>query len=187
MNLRAKTTLGVCLLIGSAALMQAASVGTVAPDVRVSVPSTGAVLSTASMRGEIVLVQFLLTECSHCQQTAAMLSRLQAEFKGRGLKIVGAAIDDGPRTSAAIDLFRSANHVEFPVGYADRQQALGALDIPAGARFVVPQILIIGRDGRVRAKSEPMGSPELQDEESLRTLLGKLLYEKPQVTQSRRR
>jgi hypothetical protein len=44
-------------------------------------------------------------------------------------------------------------------------------------RFVVPQIVILDRNGVIRAQSEFMGSAELQDETYLRHFLGELLDE----------
>lgn len=173
MNLHAKIVLGVCL----AAAALHAQAPPMAPEVRVTVPSTAKTITSAAYRGDVVVVQFLLTHCTHCQHAAAMLSGLQKEFEGRGLRVIGAAFDDAARGGDAIEGFTKANHVNFPVGYLERNEVLRLLNIGVVERFVVPQIMIIGRDGRLRAKSEKMGSPELTDEQSLRKLVRGLLDE----------
>ena len=42
-------------------------------------------------------------------------------------------------------------------------------------RLSVPQVLLIGKDGRIRAQSEPLGTAELQDEASMRERIRKLM------------
>ena len=54
---------------------------------------------------------------------------------------------------------------------------MGYLGYSIMERLAVPQVMIIDRKGRVRAQSEPEGSAELQQPETLRPLLEKLLAE----------
>ena len=136
------------------------------------VDASGKSKKLSDFKGQVVLVQFLYTTCQHCQATARMLSGLQKDLKG--LQVVGVAFEPGV-TSEAIERFKVANAVNFPVSSAATEAVQNYLGISVMERFVVPQILIIDRKGTVRAQSEPMGSPELQDEGQLRSLLGSLL------------
>ena len=140
--------------------------------------STGAEQLYKNSRGKVVVVQFLYTTCIHCQETARMLSKLEADYKSRGLEVLGVAFNPEARDVAVIQDFKSANGVTFPVGSAPLESVLGYLGISVMERFVVPQILIVDRAGMIRAQSAPLGSPELQDEEHLRTFLGTLLKER---------
>jgi peroxiredoxin len=136
------------------------------------IDSSGKSRKISDYRGQVVVVQFLYTTCQHCQATARMLSGLQKEL--RGLQVVGVAFEPGVSNDAVVR-FMAANGVEFPVGAASSESVMGYLGLSVMERFVVPQILIIDRKGVVRAQSEPMGSPELQDEGQLRSLLKPLL------------
>jgi peroxiredoxin len=123
-----------------------------------------------------VLMQFLYTTCSHCQATARMLSKLQRELGSQGLQVLGVAFNpEAQQGRSALDEFSKINNVEFPVGAAAPEAVLGYLGISVMERFVVPQIVIVDRRGIVRAQSDFLGSPELQDEASLRTFLRDLL------------
>jgi peroxiredoxin len=166
MNLSRTLTLGVCLTAGLL-------LGRTAPDIQIT-PPTGKPISVSQHKGNVVLLQFLLTDCSHCQATARMLSELQAEFANRGFQVIGVAFNP----NAVIQSFREGNGVTFPVGEADRTRVAEYLGYSPTERFVVPQIMLIGRDGQIRAQSLPMGSPELQDKAHLRELILPLLAEK---------
>ena len=45
-------------------------------------------------RGKVLLVEFLFTTCPHCQHTAAVLSKLQADYGSKGFEAIGIAFND---------------------------------------------------------------------------------------------
>jgi peroxiredoxin len=148
-----------------------------ANELKIVEPSRKQTLLT-SQKGEVVLVQFLYTNCIHCQATARVFSKLQKELGPRGLKVFGVAFNDEVQgTPEVISEFIRGNGVTFPVGAALRDTVLGYLGISIMSRFVVPQILVVDRRGVVRAQTEAMGSPELQDEVYMRSFLDGLLKE----------
>jgi peroxiredoxin len=129
-------------------------------------------------KGDVVLVQFLYTTCPHCQATAKVFSKLQKELGPRGLRVFGVAFNDEIQSNPAIVRdFVAANNVTFPVGVASREAVMNYLGISVMSRFAVPQILVVDRKGIVRAQSELMSSPELQDETFMRSFLEGLLKE----------
>jgi peroxiredoxin len=149
-----------------------------ATELTVAGPS-GKQLKLSSYRGSVVLVQFLYTTCHHCAETAKLYEKMRKEFGARGLKVLGVAFNDG--VSARPELigdFTSQNEVQFPIGASTPQTVLTYLGLSAQTRFVVPQILIVDRKGTIRAQSEPLGSPEFQNEGHLRALLEDLLKER---------
>ena len=132
----------------------------------------------ASYAGRVVLVQFLYTTCPHCQATARFYSKLQKELGPRGLQVVGVAFnEEAEEHPDLVRRFVELNGVEFPVGVAPREAVLSYLGISVMSRFAVPQVVIIDRNGVIRAQSEILGSEELQDESRLRPLLEGLLKE----------
>lgn len=162
-------TAPVCLCVP---LPAAAPVPRPAKDFRCPDPS-GKPISIAALRGKVVVVQFLSTTCQHCQAFSRMLARLQAEFGPHGFQAVGVAFNEA--TPDMVNQYRKLTGASFPLGYAPREDVLAYLGISVMDRLTVPQILIIDRQGQVRAQSAPAGSPELQDEASLRRKIGDLL------------
>jgi peroxiredoxin len=149
----------------------------IANELKIVEPSGKQTLLT-SQKGEVVLVQFLYTNCIHCQATARVFSKLQKELGPRGLKVFGVAFNDEVQgTPEVIPEFIRGNAVTFPVGAASRDTVLSYLGISIMSRFVVPQVLVVDRRGVVRAQTEAMGSPELQDEMYMRSFLDGLLKE----------
>jgi hypothetical protein len=128
----------------------------------------------------------LYATCPHCQAAARLNSKLQQELGPRGLQVVGIAFNEEAQTNPqTIHDFVATNHVGFPVGVASRDAVLRHLGISIMERFVAPQIVILDRNGVLRAQSAFMGSAELQDETYLRHFLGELLEERAQAAARR--
>jgi len=86
------------------------------PDFTLS-DSNGAPVSASNFEGDVWLVNFWATWCAPCVEEMPMLSRLQQEYAGQGVKIVGIALDDAERASQ----FASDMAINYPilVGQAD--------------------------------------------------------------------
>ena len=123
-----------------------------------------------SYKGKVVIIQFLFTWCQHCQAFSAVLTNLQKELAPKGVQMLGVAFDDNvsPAIAAA---YSTKFGVGFPVAYAKRDTVLSFLGISVMERLAVPQVMVIDKTGVIRAQSEPMGSPELQNPVKLRQLL----------------
>ena len=142
--------------------------------------SSGKSHSVADARGKVVLIQFLYTTCAHCQAAARMYSKLAAELGPRGFEVLGVAFNtEVQQNPALVDEFVKANDVRFPVGSSGFQRVLDYLGLSVMKRFVVPQIVIVDRNGFMRAQSDAAGTPELQDETYVRGLVDQLLKEAP--------
>jgi peroxiredoxin len=137
----------------------------------------------SKQKGDVVLVQFLYTTCTHCQATAKVFSKLQKELGPRGLRVFGVAFNDEAQSNPGVVRdFVAAHNVTFPVGVASREMVMSYLGISVMSRFAVPQILVVDRKGIVRAQSEFMSSPELQDEGYMRSFLEGHLKEAPSTS-----
>jgi peroxiredoxin len=133
----------------------------------------GQTISLSKFRGKVVIAQFLITNCSHCQALSTVLTKLQNEYGPQGFQAFGVAIND-----ATPDMVRSYvkdHQLGIPVGYAPHDQALGYLGFSTMERVGVPQVMVIDRHGIVQAQSDPLGTPDLQNETYLRKLIGDLL------------
>lgn len=137
--------------------------------------AAGKQILLSSLKGKVVVIPFMFTTCPHCQSEAKMLTKLQSEV-GPGVAILGVAFNDGVN-AATVNQFVREFGVGFPVGFATRDAVISYLGLSVMDRWVVPQVAVIDKKGNVVAQSQPSGSPELQEENSLRALLMKLLKE----------
>ncbi|POO76435.1 hypothetical protein C1T30_43195, partial [Bacillus sp. MBGLi97] len=55
--------------------------------------ASGQPLQLSQFRGKPFIVQFLLTDCPHCQDTVRVRERLQKESRSRGLHAIAVAFD----------------------------------------------------------------------------------------------
>jgi peroxiredoxin len=142
------------------------------PEFTITDPS-GKQILLSSLRGKIVVMPLMFTTCPHCQREAQMLTKLQQEFAGRGVVMIGTVFNDANAAMAA--QFVKEFNIGFPVGYATRDQVISYLGLSVLDRWVVPQVAILDKKGNIVAQSAATGTPELQDETYLRNFLDKLV------------
>jgi peroxiredoxin len=133
----------------------------------------GKPISLSKFKGKVVLIQFLITNCSHCQTLSQLLTKLQAEYAPQGFQAFGVAINDA--TPEMVQTYVKDHQLGIPVGYAPRDQVVGYLGISEVERLAVPQVMIIDRHGVVQAQSDAQGTPDLQNETYLRAFIERLL------------
>src|SRR5580704_10579839 len=68
----------------------------------------------SSYKGKVVVVQFLLTTCPHCQKFSQILTKAQAEYGPRGFQALGAAVNEATPQMAKDYAAKFAPN--FPVG-----------------------------------------------------------------------
>ena len=135
-----------------------------------------------TLKGKVVVFALMYTTCPHCQREAVMLTKLQAEMGPRGLQVIGTTFDDS--NPAKVASFVKQFGIGFPVGYSSADTVMSFLGLSVMDRYVVPQVAVIDKKGMIRAQSEATGTPNLQDEGYLRTLIESLLKEGPTTTTS---
>jgi peroxiredoxin len=150
-----------------------------APDITITEP-TGTKTTLASLKGKVVVLDFIFTTCVHCQAETQMLERVYKEMHPKGLEVASIAVNDN--ASLLIPAFVQQFAVPWPVGYAPRETLLKYMGFSEMDLWVVPQIVVIDRKGTVRAQSPVKGDPNLQSETYMRDLLNKLLAEKSSTT-----
>lgn len=96
------------------------------------------------LQGQVVLLNFWATYCIPCREEIPALNSLQHELETRGLKIVGASLDDS---------VEGVNTYQKEVAKFDYQVLLGGSE--AKVKFeqsVLPTTYLIDRQGRIRQK-----------------------------------
>lgn len=157
-----------------AAGLSAAEIPRKSPEFQINM-ADGSNLLLTSFHGKVVVLEFLLTTCPHCQNTSKILTRLQKEYGPRGVQPLGCAID--PMARMLVGDFVKQHQVSFPIGFGDRDTVTNYLQHPPMLRMLVPQLVFIDKTGTIRAQYDG-GSDFMRDEEkNIRALLDQLLNE----------
>lgn len=94
--------------------------------------------------GKLVLVNFWATWCGPCREEMPLLDRVASTWGGKGVQVVGIAIDD----TDAVRGYLKDNPVHYPIlveGHADADPSL----LFGDTRGVLPFSVLIDRDGRL--------------------------------------
>ena len=159
-----------CFLLAAAAAGAQVKAPRPAPEFQMAEPS-GRTAKRSSYRGDVVLLAFIVTSCSHCQAASGEFEKLQSNFGRRGFHAALAAFDEGADVAGYARRFG----LTFPVGRASKDEMRAFLGIPRAQRVATPQVVLIDRIGMIRAQSAPEGAPMLQSPEVLRALIEALI------------
>lgn len=98
----------------------------------------------ASLRGEVVLVNFWAAWCTPCREEIPQFVALQQKYRARGFQAVGISMDDPE--GALRDFCR-----DYKVNYL---MVMGNQKIAEnfGGVLGLPTTFLIGRDGRIRSR-----------------------------------
>ena len=104
----------------------------------------GASVRLADYKGKVILLNFWATWCGPCQAEIPELVDTYAEYKDRGVVILGISIDD---TAETLRAYAAQKRMTYPVLLMqdDIDQAYGPI-------FGVPVTYFIGRDGTISKK-----------------------------------
>jgi peroxiredoxin len=162
------------LLLAGAALLVPAELPRKSPELAIGMPDGGQI-SLSQYRGKVVLVEFLVTTCPHCQHAAQVMNRLQAEYGPKGFQAIGVAFNE--QDKGQITNFVRAFGVKYPIGFAPRETAYKYLQADINTGFHVPQLVFIDRSGVIRLQSLPREDHVTAREDNIRNWLDKLLKE----------
>lgn len=127
------------LLLASVAL--AVDTGARAPEIGAS-DMGGNRVTIASLRGNVVIVDFWASWCEPCADSMPVLESLYTRLRGDGLRIVGVSQD---RSADNIAPFLRRHPVSFPIVHDAGNAIAGRYDPPT-----MPTTYIIDRAGIVR-------------------------------------
>lgn len=151
------------LLVAGAALLTATQAGSSANKADVLdrfrfTLADGTNLTTANLRGRVVMVNFWATWCVPCRKELPLLNRYYAAHRAEGLVIIGVAADPGANGRG--------QWLSPTIAYPQAARVGG----PEYRLVAVPITYVIGRDGKLAAtKSGPF------DQAALDTMVGPLL------------
>lgn len=123
----------------------------------------GQLISTAQLRGKVVLVNFWATWCPPCQEEIPEMMELQKQFQSK-LEIIGVSMDDGPPDG--VKQFAQKIGMNYPVVMGS-----DALSEEYGGVPALPTTYVVDPEGRVVQKHVGLYPKEVYDDE-IRALLG---------------
>lgn len=136
----------------------------------------GQQISLQDLKGKVVAVMFFSTTCPHCQDTTRILNPIYAQWKSRGLEILGLAMN--PEAAAGLPEFKQKFNVQFPLGLATRSEMTRFAEISVMARFYVPYMMFVDRNGVIREEHPGGDKPFYANQEAnLKASLDRLLSE----------
>jgi len=116
----------------------------------------------AEYKGKVVIVNFWATWCGPCKSEIPDFVKLYAEYKDKGLVIVGISIDDSPEQLQA---FMREFKMNYPV-----VQMRPEVEDAWGPFYGYPTSFIVARDGSICTKHIGPATKE-QFESEIKTLL----------------
>lgn len=126
--------------------------GDIAPELTIKGPDgspaplldlTGKPVRLADLRGRLVLLNFWATWCPPCQSETPILRDLDAQYRSRGLSIVGVAVQE--TTPADVAAYAAKYGIGYTIAFDASADVFHAYQV-----FALPTQVLIGPDGRVR-------------------------------------
>ncbi len=184
-RMREMATTAVLLALGVSPLVAGGLVPRKSPELKFLEPLAKETL-LSSFKGKVVVIEFLLINCPHCVRVAQMINKLHRDLGPSGVQAIGIAFDNGI-SGPAVTNFVHRIEVSYPVGYTSSDKVDSYLGRAGTERFQVPQVIVIDRQGVIRAQSRPVRELNLEDESYLRNLIQSLLKEAPPVGDTKKR
>lgn len=131
-------------LTRDAGLVRSPLLGKPAPAFRLALLGGGGQLDSASLRGDVVVVNFWASWCAPCVEEAPELQAFAERWAGRGVRMVGIVYADEESKAAA---FRD----RFGLTYPQVTDPGGRTAIDFGI-FGIPETYVLDSDGIVMAK-----------------------------------
>src|SRR5262249_46250094 len=109
--------------------------------------ATGKPVGIEATRGKVTVVNFWATWCAPCREEMPMLNGVAKQLSGRGVAVVGIALDN----KVEVDNFRKQFHIYFPtwLGDADPVNGMRSLGTPSGG---LPFTVVLDRNGKPVAR-----------------------------------
>jgi thiol-disulfide isomerase/thioredoxin len=102
----------------------------------------------AGLRGKVVVLDFFGDWCAHSRDHSRALARFTEDDFGRGLQIIGQAVEDDRTNAASVQKFVADQRINYPVGLTNDRKFAGYVE---SRDLSVPQTLVYGRDGKLVA------------------------------------
>ena len=113
---------------------------------------TGQKVSLSSFRGKVVLLEFMLPSCSHCQDMAPILNQLYNQFGQQNVVFLSIAGPWNGESANDASNFKQTYHATWTFLYDSSNSVFSTYGVNA-----TPTFFIVGKDGRFAA-TLPVGA-----------------------------
>ena len=120
-----------------------------------------------SLAGKVVVIDFWATWCGPCRASIPHLKKVYAEYKPKGVEIIGISLD---KNRKALKAYVKGQGLDWPITFSGK----GWSD-PTARRYgigSIPSVWVIGRDGKVFS-SNARGNLEATLDQALKAKLRK--------------
>lgn len=98
-------------------------------------------------RGKVLLIDFMLTECPHCQTLAPVLEKMKQRFAG---KVDVLSIVTPPDTNVQVANFIAKYKVTSPILFDCGQATAAYLKVtPSNPQITLPHLFLVDAQGRI--------------------------------------
>jgi peroxiredoxin len=174
MSLRSFSSILVSTTLVACSLLAQTPAPRKSPEFSIDKSSGDAVL-LSSLKGKVVVMEFMFIGSSHCLELAEMLNKLQAAFSPRGFQAIAVAFGQHA-DQAMVGHVEERLHLSYPLAYASPADVDAYLGRQGTEKLKIPQMVVIDRKGMIRS-STGTGNPTLENETLLRVVLEPLLKE----------
>lgn len=140
------------------------------PELAFTLPGQGQKL-LSQYHGKVVALEFILTTCPHCQAASKVMTEMQERYGNQGFQALDMAID--PNADLLVENFSKEYQISFPVGWVSVDQMMAYMGFTQ--RPVVPQLVLIDRNGNIHYQTPRLGDPDSMKEEVISRRIEELL------------
>ncbi len=143
--LRGKEIVEVPLLLGMHpgryGLLKSRFLNKPAPDFKVKEAKGGKAISLASMKGDIIVIDFWATWCGPCRKAIPKLNKLQTDMASKGVRVLGISDED----QSTVQKFMGKTEVGYTLA-CDKERASNKSYLVSA----LPTLFVIDHNGVVR-------------------------------------
>jgi thiol-disulfide isomerase/thioredoxin len=165
-----KRLIALLLLVLFAIAGRAAELPSAAPFFALTLPVIdGPAVALGSLKGKPLLVNFWARWCGPCRQEIPDLVALQARYRGRGLLVVGIAVEDADKLEQLRE-FGRAYEMNYTSLIGGSEESIELMKALGNSKAGLPFSVLIDRDGRIRS-SELGAMDQAEMEDAVRPIL----------------
>ena len=166
--------LAIAFSFCAAPWLPAATLPRKAPDFTIFLPNK-AQMPLSTYKGKTVVLSFILTNCSHCQNFTRVLNKVQRDFGAQGVQVIESAVEE--KAEANVPGFVRFLQTPFPVGFNNFQDAVDFLQHPPQTVLPMPVVVFIDREGTIVAqyKASDDFMSDFKVDENVRVQVQKML------------